>query len=531
LSGFARIDAESREPTENETNALASNLGLTASAFGRLGMRFRPRLHGPGGHRAAFVFPERDGTGKTTGLNLRHVDGSKLTYGPRGLFIPDDLGGDGTDPLAPVICCEGVSDTAALVAMSLNGIGRPNNSYGGEQFGGWLQLHGYAAGGPRETAPIIVVGENDAKIGGDWPGRDGAEHVAPIVAGFIARPVLVAYPPVEVKDVRDYVKRHHDELRAGMTTLSDLGELLVEHLTITAYAMDVTGVIDPATAPPLDPTGGDIIAAKVSILASAGVKLQPGEMPTLGPGSDECDYPRYVWFRHRTKPKRMYLAVPCRRLTCAGCLRAHRERWRATVQHHLGVWRMPVHKAFVSDAGWIEGARLLRARASRGVPRAEFFRLNDGTGSSLVVSTRPAADGAVELAADIAAARLSYVLGVMPVRPGVKPLVTSVGWPLLADRPREKPSEWELIGIVSTAPADTASIFDHHRADWAPFDNRGIDPTRYVHGMVVNEHGVDMDHLEADLQIGYATPAIGGATGFEIDISDILGNGMKGDAA
>ena len=52
---------------------------------------------------------------------------------------------------------------------------------------------------------IIVVGENDAKPDGRWPGRNGAKEVAQKLADLLDRKVQWTLPPGGFKDVRDYL--------------------------------------------------------------------------------------------------------------------------------------------------------------------------------------------------------------------------------------------------------------------------------------------------------------------------------------
>lgn len=501
MSDLDRITGELREPTEEECRALGAALSLPSGVFATLDTKYRPPLHGVGGNRAAFVFPERDGAGKVTGFNMRHTDGSKLTYGPRGLFIPSTLDAEAiaADPSAPVVCVEGASDTLACVAMNVLGIGRPNNSYGGELFAEWAQRIGF-------TNPIFVFGEWDAKIGGDWPGRDGAEKFARDVSKSLGRHVLVTYPPPECKDVREFLIRHMDELRSGSLTLRDVGELLVEHATISAYGDEVT---DLAAVVPADPTGGNVIAGKLAELAAAGVTLSPGTIPPLGPTGATCDTPHGIQFKHRTQPEGAVAFFPCRRSTCGGCLPRKREHARASVQHHLREWDKPVYRSFVSPDNWPSAKRSLLARKDR--PAADYFRLNVGPGPILVIATVPATASAVEMTPGDAAARISVVIGTMPftVR---KSFTASKGWALLADQDREPSRNWMRTNPVGSGLSGTARILDAHGADWNPSTQQG----RFWSASWVkfSEKGVDLDRLTADLQAGELLPMVDEWGGF-----------------
>jgi hypothetical protein len=500
-----RIASELRAPTTDEVAALAAALYLPPGVFASLDMKFRPPLHGSGGNRAAFVFPERDGSGHITALNLRHVDSSKLTYGPRGLFIPSTIDDDDLNRLSePIVCCEGASDVLALISMNVAGIGRPSNSAGGELLGDWLNRHGLGAGGNRSSKPVVILGENDAKIGGDWPGRDGAERTARIVAAAIGRPVLVAYPPAPVKDVRDHVRRHAAELKSGAVTLRDLGELLVEHLTITAYLVDGVGVVDDQIrVPPLaDPTGGDVVMSKI---AGAYVDLEQNESAPVRPAGIDCEAPYALEFQHRTKMKRGVAFFPCRKSTCAGCLPRKREHCRGTIQHHLRLWGQPVYRSFVPVYQWKSVQRRLRSRRWGGSERvaANYFCLPDGIGRYLIISSVPATDYAAEMSADDAAARLCVVIMAM-LPTTTKTFSTSRGWALLPDPERTRDSDWVKIGKVDVNPRTTAGILEHHKANWTPSKQTG---KYWDAAWITWEEGADAGRISTDLRNGQVLPA------------------------
>jgi hypothetical protein len=140
-----------------------------------------------------YTFPEFDGKGNITGIAIRFADGKKrcLHRSQRGLTLPKDWQqGDG-----PILIVEGASDTAALVAMGLNAVGRPSAGGGIDAL---LQL--------LEPIPlereIIVLGEFDAKPDGSWPGREGALKVAHALADGLHRPITTSLPPSKAKDIR-----------------------------------------------------------------------------------------------------------------------------------------------------------------------------------------------------------------------------------------------------------------------------------------------------------------------------------------
>src|SRR5262249_36516731 len=72
--------------------------------------------------------------------------------------------------------------------------GRPNNVGGAEHVAKLL--------GKRQ---LLIVGENDAKSTGAWPGRDGAERVARRLATGRREPIAWTLPPDKAKDVRAWL--------------------------------------------------------------------------------------------------------------------------------------------------------------------------------------------------------------------------------------------------------------------------------------------------------------------------------------
>ena len=92
---------------------------------------------------------------------------------------------------------EGASDTAALLTHGLPAIGRSSANGSITLLAELLR--------PTTLTPV-VLGENDAKPDGRWPGRDGAERCANELASSLQRPVEIAFPPPAFKDVREYTQ-------------------------------------------------------------------------------------------------------------------------------------------------------------------------------------------------------------------------------------------------------------------------------------------------------------------------------------
>lgn len=138
------------------------------------------------------VIPERNANGIPIGLLRRFADGTKLTFprSHRGLIIPRFC----FYRPGPVLIPEGFTDTATLSLLGFPAIGRPSATGGVEHLTTLLST---------VNRDVIVVGENDTKPDGRWPGRDGAERVATELTCRLGRTVRWILPPVGAKDVRE----------------------------------------------------------------------------------------------------------------------------------------------------------------------------------------------------------------------------------------------------------------------------------------------------------------------------------------
>jgi putative DNA primase/helicase len=184
---------------------------------------------------ACLTFPESDAAGRVIGLNRRYSDGSKkaMPGSRRGLTLPTGW----RDRPGPTFVVEGPTDTVALIAAGLSAVGRPSNRGGVQML---AELF-------RDLPPdreIVIVGENDRKPDGTWPGLDGADSVARGLAAALRRPVLRTLPPGEAKDVRAWLT----EAARGETPWPGRGEELHRLLMVSAVRVD-----PPAVAPALPP--------------------------------------------------------------------------------------------------------------------------------------------------------------------------------------------------------------------------------------------------------------------------------------
>jgi integrase len=188
---------------------------LPAEVFARL------PLLGANKAEKCWTFPEVDAAGTVIGVTRRFLDGSKKrTAGGRsGLTLADGW----RERPGPVLLVEGPTDLLALTAAGLCAVGRPSNTGGVDLFAELLKDW------PADRE-ILVVGENDRKPDGSWPGRSGAERTAAALAGRLGRPVPFAMPPDGAKDVRQWLTDRAGEAADWPT----LGRELLAALTAAA---------------------------------------------------------------------------------------------------------------------------------------------------------------------------------------------------------------------------------------------------------------------------------------------------------
>jgi len=189
--------------------ALAAELSLPEAVLAELaiGWSDTAQHHADREITGAYIFPECDGQGRLIGVSHRFPvakvagltddDGKPLgnKSGPAGYKRGLTLPGCWRDMPDPMLVAEGPTDVLAARALGLSAIGRPSNN-GGVDFVAQLCRH----------RRIIIVGENDRKPDGRWPGKEGTEAVSRRLEAQWQRPVPTAYPPQGVKDLRDWVR-------------------------------------------------------------------------------------------------------------------------------------------------------------------------------------------------------------------------------------------------------------------------------------------------------------------------------------
>lgn len=180
----------------NRLRELSAHLGVSAESLRRLRV-------GWSNHNRAFTFPMVNADGRIVGVRLRTPSGRKLAIrgGKQGLFVP-------VGPSARrLVICEGPTDTAAVLDLELNAIGRPSCSGGAKQIVGLVVR--------SKPDRIVLIADSDLS------GCQGAQQLGATLVAY-ANEVRIVYPPNGVKDAREWVRQgatHEDLLRAIDSTV------------------------------------------------------------------------------------------------------------------------------------------------------------------------------------------------------------------------------------------------------------------------------------------------------------------------
>lgn len=157
---------------------LADRLGLTVTSLRRLGIGWTGR---------AWSFPMTDPRrdGRVCGIRLRARDGSKYAVrgSKDGIFLPAGLA-DGV-----LFVAEGPTDTAALLDLGFDAIGRPS-CHGGTRH----VIHHVKS---KKVPRVVIMAD------GDGPGQQGASMLAVLLSVYCGD-VRIVTPPA--KDARAWVQ-------------------------------------------------------------------------------------------------------------------------------------------------------------------------------------------------------------------------------------------------------------------------------------------------------------------------------------
>lgn len=447
-TAFDRIAEDARPMTADECQQLAKRLTLPTGIFALLDVM---RLDCDDRNKPAWVFPERDAAGVIVGYTLRYADGSKKNHGHRGLSIPAAWAADAT---ATIYLCEGATDTLALHALGLTAIGRPSNLGGTDQLSGLLSSVG------RERR-IVVVGENDRKADGSWPGRGGAEKTAAALAEALGRPVAVAFPPAGIKDARDLIVQHADAVRAKQTTLRVLGEEFEAHAAATEV------VYSPADTRDAEASRSDVPAEVVAAPWESGV-IDP---PRLGftaadcvPADDVIPPPpedavcprRQPIYQEREGGGECRIVLPdCACWDCVVCGPRKKQQHVDTVRDHVGAYGGKVYRFTCTADDWRKVSRSMGQRRGKDKEITRYAidyiapvrRDGSLTVYAVEAPTSPALkpEDVTELDNDEAIRQLTREIELLPCpRKGQRLVKHSRGWKLTPDRePGERNTGWK----------------------------------------------------------------------------------------
>jgi hypothetical protein len=176
----ALLERWARRTSPARRGRLAHILGVSAPSLQRLGAVVSDRPD-------VWAFPMFNATRQVIGIRLRAEDGRKwaVAGSHNGLFWPSDLAGAG-----PFLICEGPTDTAALLDLGYDVVGRPSCT-------GAVEMVIEVVRRLRRRDVVIMA---DA----DSPGIDGAGRLARALTDASRRPKVIR--PLQGKDARAWVR-------------------------------------------------------------------------------------------------------------------------------------------------------------------------------------------------------------------------------------------------------------------------------------------------------------------------------------
>lgn len=169
---------------------LSKELGVSVSSLQRLQVGWKAKP-------IAYAFPMRDGGNRIVGIRLRLPSGKKFAVAgsKNALFWPVGVKADSKNLL---FICEGPTDTAALLDLGFDAIGRASCNTGAGYIKTMIGKH---------NRQVVIVSDKDGpkdKPGGGvfYPGIEGARRLAADIKAVV-RSVRVIKPPHN-KDIREW---------------------------------------------------------------------------------------------------------------------------------------------------------------------------------------------------------------------------------------------------------------------------------------------------------------------------------------
>ena len=186
---FSAMAIEAANATGGYVAELAEQLEIPILSFIHLCVGYRLGL---------WTFPMKDAKGYIIGIRTRNAKGEKraIKGSKSGLFIP----ATSIDPYEPLYICEGPTDTAALMGLGFQVIGRPSCMGGTDMVFEFCERH--------KIKDVVIFADRDEPKkrpdGSVWyPGVDGANRLVEAIKPVL-RSVKVIKPP-HFKDVRKWI--------------------------------------------------------------------------------------------------------------------------------------------------------------------------------------------------------------------------------------------------------------------------------------------------------------------------------------
>lgn len=172
-----------------DLSALSKELGLTMESLARLNVGWFRKCH---------TFPMRNGQNKFVGIRMRaKTKKFAIKGGKNGLFWPIGVDAEGSGIL---FICEGPTDTAALLDLGFDAIGRASCNTGKQYIIDMIE---------NKDRQVVIMGDKDeAKYKPDgtvyYPGQEGAVQLANDLKKHV-RHIRIIKPPKH-KDCRAWVQ-------------------------------------------------------------------------------------------------------------------------------------------------------------------------------------------------------------------------------------------------------------------------------------------------------------------------------------
>ena len=171
-----------------DLSGLSKELGVSALSLSRLNV---------GWFRKCYTFPMRNGQNKFVGIRMRAKKGKfAIEGGKNGIFWPLGVFAESREPL---FICEGPTDTAALLDLGFEAIGRASCNTGKNYIIEMIES--------KDRIVIIMGDKDEAKFKPDgeayYPGQEGAIQLAADLKEHV-RHVRIIKPPKQ-KDIRAWL--------------------------------------------------------------------------------------------------------------------------------------------------------------------------------------------------------------------------------------------------------------------------------------------------------------------------------------